>query len=74
MLDERFHVRKLPKRIHIRGALRARVAAELSREYLEGGASIRDLANASGRSFAFVRQLLREQGVPLRTASGYWRW
>lgn len=44
-----------------RGAL----AAVLRREY-EAGASIRQLASASGKTETFIRYLLAEAGVPLR--------
>ena len=74
MLDEAALGVKLPKHVHIRGAERARLGVRLGREYVEGGASIRDLAQATGRSFSFVRGLLREHGVPLRTTGGRWRW
>lgn len=56
---------ELPKYRHIRGNRRAKLAADLKREY-ENGVSIRALAARTGRSHGFVHQILIESGVRLR--------
>ena len=54
---------------HILGPERARIAARLQQRY-EAGATIRGLATETGRSFGWVRTLLLEEGVVLRTRGG----
>ena|SRR5215475_7562210 len=46
-----------------------RLALELKRKY-EKGASIRALAEATGRSYGFVHRVLSESGVTLRGRGG----
>jgi helix-turn-helix protein len=53
----------------ITGAARETLAGDLKKEY-EGGASIRVIADAHGRSYGFVHQVLREAGVTLRGRGG----
>jgi len=48
---------------------RDRLAQELKRKY-EKGASIRALAEATGRSYGFVYRVLSESGVTLRGRGG----
>lgn len=51
---------QLPKHSRITGAQRAQVGASLARQY-ERGKSIREIADAVGRSYGFVHRILREQ-------------
>ncbi|MGW5401538.1 helix-turn-helix domain-containing protein [Streptomyces sp. NPDC003952] len=51
------------------GADRRRIAAQL-REWYEDGASIRDLAELTGRSYGFLHRLLLESGAILRGRGG----
>lgn len=51
------------------GPERQRVSNQLRWAYLDG-ASIRQLADETGRSYGFVHAILSEAGVPLR-ARGY---
>jgi predicted transcriptional regulator len=53
----------------ITGADRDKLGADLKRKY-EKGASIRALAEATGRSYGFVHRLLSETGVQLRGRGG----
>jgi hypothetical protein len=53
----------------ITGATRDKLGADLKRRY-EKGASIRALAEATGRSYGFVHRLLSETGVQLRGRGG----
>lgn len=53
----------------IAGAQRTRLAAELRQRY-EAGASIRSIADETGRSYGFVQGLLKETGAPLRGRGG----
>lgn len=50
-------------------AERFAVARDLARRY-EGGASIREISEATGRSFGQVHKLLEEAGVPMRSRGG----
>ena len=59
----------LTKGARITGAARAKLAAELTRQY-EKGASVRELADAHGRSYGFVHRVLSESGVTLRIRGG----
>lgn len=53
----------------VTGSDRASLADTLRKEY-ESGASVRGLAEASGRSYGFVHRLLQESGVGLRQRGG----
>jgi hypothetical protein len=53
----------------ITGTARAKLAADLKVMY-EKGASIRALAESTGRSYGFVHRLLSEAGVQIRETSG----
>ncbi len=53
------------KSARISGESRAQLAADLKAQY-EQGASIRALAETTGRSYGFVHQMLQEAHVPLR--------
>ena len=56
----------LKRGVRITGAARAKLAAELTKQYKKG-ASIRELAEAHGRSYGFVHRVLSESGVALRS-------
>jgi hypothetical protein len=60
-----------PRR-RVTGEERGQVAVSFAEEYAHG-ASIRDIAADSGRSFGFVHRILCEAGVTLRPRGG-WRW
>lgn len=51
------------------GATRDKLAAELRKKY-QKGATIRGLAEETGRSHRFVHKVLTEAGVPLRSRGG----
>jgi hypothetical protein len=53
----------------VSGAARAKLAAELKRQY-QRGRSIRDLAREYGRSYNFIHGMLTEVGVSLRGRGG----
>ena len=53
----------------ITGGDRNKLAADLKRRYTSG-ASIRDLASETGRSYGFVHRMLSEAGVALRGRGG----
>ncbi|MFF1595005.1 helix-turn-helix domain-containing protein [Streptomyces sp. NPDC058286] len=53
----------------ITGAERDKIAAELKASY-EGGASIRSIAESTGRSYGFVHRILTEAGATLRGRGG----
>ncbi|NHD17671.1 MULTISPECIES: helix-turn-helix domain-containing protein [Actinopolyspora] len=57
------------KYAHITGEVRNQLRTEFSRHY-EDGASIRSLAQASGRSYGFVHTVLTEAGTRLRGPGG----
>lgn len=59
----------IPRRARVRGAERARLAAEMRGAY-EGGESIRALAESTGRSYGWVRAMLLEAGTRLRGRGG----
>lgn len=54
---------------HVRDDERQELATVLRAEY-ERGASIRDLAERSGRSYGFCHRLLHEAGTDLRARGG----
>jgi len=58
-------VAKLEKSVRIAGQSRTQLAADLKTQY-EQGASIRELARATGRSYGFIHAVLTEAQVPLR--------
>ena len=60
---------ELPKGRRITGAERDTLAADLKKKY-ESGASIRALAESTGRSYGFVHRVLSESGVTLRGRGG----
>ncbi|MFD4292447.1 helix-turn-helix domain-containing protein [Rhodococcus sp. NPDC058505] len=57
------------KGVRVSGGARDALQTELRDRYLRG-ASIRSLADATGRSYGFVRTLLTEAGVELRGRGG----
>lgn len=60
---------ELPKGGRITGALRTDLTQRLRDRY-QAGASIRSLAQATGRSYGFIHTLLAEADVPLRGRGG----
>lgn len=56
----------------VTGSTRDKLAADLKRKY-ERGASIRALAESTGRSYGFVHRVLSEAGVQLRGREGVTR-
>nr|WP_276328987.1 helix-turn-helix domain-containing protein [Crossiella equi] len=59
----------LKKGARITGAARDKLASDLKKKY-EKGASIRSLAESTGRSYGFVHRVLSESGVTLRGRGG----
>jgi predicted transcriptional regulator len=59
----------IKKGARLTGAERDALAARLVSEY-EGGASIRALAESTGRSYGFVHRVLSESAVTLRGRGG----
>jgi len=57
------------KSVRVTGKDRAGLAKQLRTGY-EKGASIRALAETSGKSYGFVHRLLSESGVSLRARGG----
>ena len=62
-------VADLRKGARITGNTRDKLAADLKKKY-EKGASIRALAESTGRSYGFVHRVLSESGVTLRGRGG----
>jgi Helix-turn-helix domain len=62
-------VTELKKGARITGGDRNKLAVDLKRKYTSG-ASIRDLAGETGRSYGFVHRMLSESGVALRGRGG----
>ena len=60
---------ELKKGARITGSARDKLANDLRKKY-EKGASIRALAEATGRSYGFVHRVLSESGVQLRGRGG----
>lgn len=60
---------ELKKGARITGTQRGKLAADLKKKY-EKGASIRSLAEQTGRSYGFVHRVLSETGVTLRGRGG----
>ncbi|HVK20877.1 MAG TPA: helix-turn-helix domain-containing protein [Actinokineospora sp.] len=63
------NVADLKKGARITGATRDKLAGDLKKKY-EKGASIRALAESTGRSYGFVHRVLSESGVTLRGRGG----
>ncbi|SFC78885.1 helix-turn-helix domain-containing protein [Streptomyces aidingensis] len=59
----------LKKGSRVTGAAREKLAEDLKRKY-ESGASIRALAEETGRSYGFVHRMLSEADVTLRGRGG----
>lgn len=59
----------LVKGARITGSTKDKLAADLRKKY-EQGASIRALAESTGRSYGFVHRVLSESGVQLRGRGG----
>ncbi|WP_313896055.1 helix-turn-helix domain-containing protein [Streptomyces sp. YIM 98790] len=59
----------LKKGSRVTGAAREKLAEDLKRKY-ESGASIRALAEETGRSYGFVHRMLSEADVALRGRGG----
>jgi hypothetical protein len=59
----------LPKGRRITGSARETLTADVRSQY-EGGASIRELAAETGRSYGFIHRLLVEADVTLRGRGG----
>ncbi|NJQ07779.1 hypothetical protein HCN56_19865 [Streptomyces lonarensis] len=68
-LEEARVAETLKKGSRVTGAAREELAADLKRKY-ESGASIRALAEETGRSYGFVHRMLRESEVNLRGRGG----
>ncbi|GAA4487654.1 hypothetical protein GCM10023094_46370 [Rhodococcus olei] len=62
-------LRPVRKGVRVSGGVRDAMQTELRDRYLRG-ASIRSLAEATGRSYGFIRTLLTESGVELRGRGG----
>jgi predicted transcriptional regulator len=59
----------LAKGARITGPNRTKLAGDLKKRY-DKGASIRELAEFSGRSYGFIHRVLAESGVTLRGRGG----
>lgn len=59
----------IAKGARITGASRDKLGADLKKKY-EGGRSVRDLADSTGRSYGFVHRILVESGVDMRGRGG----
>jgi hypothetical protein len=59
----------LKKGSRVTGTDRDRLAGDLKKKY-ESGASIRTLADSTGRSYGFVHRILTETGATLRGRGG----
>lgn len=59
----------LKKGSRVTGVAREKLATELKKKY-DSGASIRALAEETGRSYGFVHRMLSESGVNLRGRGG----
>jgi hypothetical protein len=62
-------VAELGKGRRVTGTERDKLGVDLKKKYASG-ASIRDLAQATGRSYGFVHRVLSESGVTLRGRGG----
>src|SRR5882762_7151943 len=68
-LEEARVAETLKKGSRVTGAAREKLAADLKKKY-DSGASIRALAEETGRSYGFVHRMLSESGVTLRGRGG----
>lgn len=59
----------LKKGSRVTGTERDKLSAALAKKY-DGGASIRALADSTGRSYGFIHRVLSESGVTLRGRGG----
>jgi hypothetical protein len=62
-------VAELTKGSRVTGTERDKLTVVLRKSY-EGGASIRQLAESTGRSYGFIHRVLSESGTPLRGRGG----
>jgi predicted transcriptional regulator len=62
-------VAELGKGRRVSGGEREKLTNDLRKKYV-AGASIRELAASTGRSYGFVHRVLSESGVPLRGRGG----
>jgi len=62
-------VAELGKGRRVSGGERDKLSADLRKKYA-AGASIRDLAASTGRSYGFVHRILSESGATLRGRGG----
>ncbi len=60
---------EIPKGRRVTGSERDKLAIDLKKKY-SGGASIRQLAEATGRSYGFIHRVLSESGASLRGRGG----
>lgn len=60
---------ELTKGRRVTGGERNKLANDLKKKY-NAGASIRELAESTGRSYGFVHRVLTESGVKLRGRGG----
>ena len=60
---------ELKKGSRITGVARDKLGSQLTKKY-EKGASIRALAEETGRSYGFIHRVLSESGVTLRGRGG----
>ena len=60
---------ELKKGSRVTGSDRDRLTSDLKSKY-DGGASIRSLAESTGRSYGFVHRILSESGTSLRGRGG----
>ncbi len=58
-----------PRAARVTGEQRAELARTLEGKY-RAGASIRELASDTGRSYGFIHRVLTDAGVPLRGRGG----
>jgi predicted transcriptional regulator len=62
-------VAELKKGSRVTGTERDKLTATLRKRY-DGGASIRELAASTGRSYGFIHRVLTESGATLRGRGG----
>ena len=60
---------ELKKGSRVTGTERDKLTSTLAKKY-EAGASIRSLADSTGRSYGFIHRVLTEAGVALRGRGG----
>ena len=59
----------IAKGARVSGKARSALAKDLKKKYT-GGASIRALAEETGRSYGFIHRLLAQEGVSFRSRGG----